>query len=81
MIDRRTKNAEIFRDTEQRYSTDQFLREAVETSIQKQAFVSEESIIRIPALAKQGKRMYLLVGNVRLKLLKLTRNKVKKYAC
>ena len=35
MIDRRTKNAEIFRDTEQRYSTDQFLREAVETSIQK----------------------------------------------
>ena len=49
MIDRRTKNAEIFRDTEQRYSTDQVLQEAIETSIEKQTFISEESIIRIPA--------------------------------
>ena len=47
MIDRRTKNAEIFRDTEQRYTTDQVLREAVETSIKMQAFISEDSIIRI----------------------------------
>ena len=54
MIDKRTKNAEIFRDTEQRYSTDQVLGEAVKTSIKKQDFVSEESIIRIPAPCKTG---------------------------
>ena len=62
MIDRRTKNAEIFRDTEQRYVADQFLREAVETSIQKQAFVSEESIIRIPAPCKTGKAHVIVSG-------------------
>ena len=32
MIDRRTKNAEIFRDTERRYTTDQALVQAVRQS-------------------------------------------------
>ena len=62
MIDRRTKNAEIFRDTEQRYSSNQFLREAVETSIKKQAFVSEESIIRIPAPCETEKAQVIVSG-------------------
>jgi uncharacterized protein (DUF924 family) len=57
MIDRRTKNAEIFRDTEQRYSTDQFLREAVETSIQKQALFLKNQLYAYLPLAKQEKRM------------------------
>ena len=36
MIDRRTKNAEIFRDTERRYTTDQALVQAVRESTEAQ---------------------------------------------
>ena len=41
MNDRRTKNAEVFRDTEHRYSTDNDLIVTVETSIRKQKFLPE----------------------------------------
>lgn len=43
MIDRRTKNAEIFRDTENRYKSDSNLIIAIQESIQNQVFVAEKS--------------------------------------
>ena len=36
MIDRRIKNAEIFRDTERQYTTDQALAQAVQKSTEAQ---------------------------------------------
>ena len=44
MIDRRTKNAEIFCDTERRYMTDQALMQAVRQSTEAQVFIAEKSI-------------------------------------
>ena len=41
MIDRRTKNAEIFRDTERRYTSDPILTSAVQQSTQNQVFIAE----------------------------------------
>lgn len=49
MNDRRTKNAEVFRDTEHRYSTDNDLIVTVETSIRKQKFLPEGTNITVPA--------------------------------
>lgn len=49
MNDRRTKNAEVFRDTEHRYSTDNDLIITVETSIRKQKFLPEGTNITVPA--------------------------------
>ena len=52
MIDRRTKNAEIFRDTERQYTTDQALVQAVRQSIESQVFISENSTVDVPAPSK-----------------------------
>ena len=49
MIDRRTKNAEIFRDTERRYTTDQALVQAVRKSTEAQVFISEKTTVSAPA--------------------------------
>ena len=47
MIDRRTKNAEIFRDTEHRYKSDSELSAIVEESTQKQVFIPDKSTVNI----------------------------------
>ena len=62
MIDRRTKNAEIFRDTERRYTTDQALVEAVRQSIESQAFITEKLIVDMPAPSKTEKAKVIVSG-------------------
>ena len=55
MIDRRIKNAEIFRDTERRYTTDQALAQAVQQSTEAQVFISESSVVAVSAPRKTEK--------------------------
>ena len=45
MFDRRERNTEIFRDTENRYSKDNKLKEAVKNSIEKQKLILEYDVI------------------------------------
>lgn len=71
MIDIRTKNAEIFRDTERRYTSDPTLTQAVQKSIEAQVVISErESVIgSSPRKAEKakvivsGKRLLEAAGN------------------
>ena len=62
MMDRRTKNAEIFRDTEHRYKSDSELIAIVEESTQKQVFISEKSTINITAQPKTDKAKVVVSG-------------------
>ena len=62
MIDRRTKNAEIFRDTELRYTTDQALVQAVRQSTEAQLFISEKSTADVPAPSKTEKAKAIVSG-------------------
>ena len=55
MIDRRTKNAEIFRDTERRYTSDPTLMQAIQQSINNQNFIAESESIAIPSAYKPEK--------------------------
>ena len=64
MIDRRTKNAEIFRDTERRYTTDQALAQAVQKSTEAQVFIAESSTVDVPAPSKTEKAK-VIVSNKR----------------
>jgi len=52
MTDRRTKNAEIFRDTERRYKTDQTLVQAVWQSTEAQQFIAENASVSTSSLRK-----------------------------
>ncbi len=62
MIDRRTKNAEIFCDTERRYTTDQALVQAVQTSTEAQVFISEKSAVDVPSPHKAEKAKVIVSG-------------------
>ena len=62
MIDRRTKNAEIFRDTERRYTTDQALVQAIRESTQAQVFISEKTAVSVPAPNKTEKAKVIVSG-------------------
>ena len=62
MIDRRTKNAEIFRDTEQRYTTDQALVQAVRESTEAQVFISEKTTVSVPAPSQAEKAKVIVSG-------------------
>ena len=62
MIDRRTKNAEIFRDTERRYTTDQALVQAVRQSTETQLFIAEKSTVDVPAPRKNEKAKVIVSG-------------------
>ena len=53
MIDRRVKNAEIFRDTERRYKTDPKLISSIRQSTKEQVFISEKEAVIIPTLEKK----------------------------
>ena len=55
MIDRRTKNAEIFRDTERRYTSDPILMSAVQKSTNDQVFIAESESITVPSTYKTDK--------------------------
>ena len=62
MIYRRTKNAEIFRDTERRYMTDQALVQAVRQSTEAQVFIAENAAVAVPAPSKTEKAKVIVSG-------------------
>lgn len=62
MIDRRTKNAEIFRDTERRYTSDPTLIQAVQKSTKAQVFISEYESVIVPSPHKAGKAKVIVSG-------------------
>ena len=62
MIDRRTKNAEIFRDTEHRYKSDSELIAIVQESTQNQVFIAEKSTVNITTQPKTDKAKVVVSG-------------------
>ena len=62
MIDRRTKNAEIFRDTEHRYKSDSELITIIQESTQNQVLISEKSTVNITAQPKADKAKVVVSG-------------------
>ena len=64
MIDRRTKNAEIFRDTEHRYKSDLELIATIQESTQNQVFIAEKSTVNVTTQPKTDKAM-IVVSNKR----------------
>ena len=55
MIERRTKNAEIFRDTERLYTSDPTLMQTVQQSTKKQVFIAESKNAIVPSAYKSQK--------------------------
>jgi uncharacterized protein (TIGR02452 family) len=62
MIDRRAKNAEIFRDTEHRYKSDSELISIVQKSAQNQVFIPEKSPMNITVQPKKDKAKVIVSG-------------------
>ena len=62
MIDRRTKNAEIFRDTERLYTSDSTLIQAVRKSIDSQVFIAECESVSVPSPLKKEKAKVIVSG-------------------
>ncbi len=62
MIDRRTKNAEIFRDTERRYASDPTLIRAVRKSTEAQVFIAETDTVDIPEPCKATDAKVIVSG-------------------
>ena len=62
MIDRRTKNAEIFRDTERWYSSDPLLIQAVQKSTEVQVFISEHDSVVVSLPHKTEKANAVVSG-------------------
>lgn len=62
MIDRRIKNAEIFCDTEQRYTSDPILIQTVQKSTKAQVFVSEHESLIVPLPRKEEKAKVIVSG-------------------
>ena len=62
MIDRKTKNAQIFSDTEKRYKTEPTLMGMVSASIQAQCFVAESTKVDIPVAQTPNKAKIVVSG-------------------
>lgn len=62
MSDRRTRNAEIFRDTEKQYKTEATLRSAVQNSINNQTFIAEKSHVDVVASTANKKATVVVSG-------------------
>ena len=62
MIDIRTKNAEIFRDTERRYASDLTLIQAVQQSTNNQVFIAESENVIVPSTYKTEKAKVVVSG-------------------
>ena len=56
------KNAEIFRDTERRYTTDQSLVQAVQQSTEAQMFIAKKATVSVPAPSKIEKAKVIVSG-------------------
>ena len=78
MIDRKTKNAEIFRDTERRYTTNQALVQAVQKSTEAQMFISEKTPVSVPAPSKTEKATVIVSGKRSLEAAELYAKQGKK---
>ena len=78
MIDRRTKNAEIFRDTERWYMTDHALVQAVQKSTEAQMFISEKMTVSVPAPNKTEKAKVIISGKRSLEAAELYTKQGKK---
>ena len=61
-MDRRTKNAQIFSDTEKQYKTEPTLIAAVNASIQAQCFIAESTKVAIPVAQAQKKAQVVVSG-------------------
>lgn len=64
MVDRRTKNAEIFRDTEHRYKSDSELIAIVQESTQNQVFIPDKSTVNI-TVTRRNDEANIIVSNKR----------------
>lgn len=62
MPDRRTQNAEIFRDTERRYKSDPTLIRAVQDSTKSQVFIAESATVNTPSPHKPEKAKVVVSG-------------------
>lgn len=62
MIDRRTKNAEIFRDTEKQYKTNHALKEAIQASVKDQKFISEKDSVSLTTKTETKKARVVVSG-------------------
>ena len=62
MIDRRTKNAEIFRDTEWRYTSDPTLMQVIQQSTNNQVFIAESENVIVPSAYKTEKAKVVVSG-------------------
>lgn len=62
MSDKRTRNAEIFRDTEKQYKTEATLRSAVRNSINNQTFIAEKSHVDVVASTANKKVTVVVSG-------------------
>lgn len=62
MIDRRTKNAEIFCDTEHRYKSDLELIATIQESTQNQVFIAEKSTVNVTAQPNSNKAKIVVSG-------------------
>ena len=62
MIDRRTKNAEIFKDTERRYLNDSYLKSTITASVAAQTFIAEKETIVVPVAQTQKKAKVIVSG-------------------
>lgn len=62
IIDRRTKNAEIFRDTERQYMSDPTLMKSVQKSTEAQVFIAERESVSVPLTHKVGKAKVIVSG-------------------
>ena len=78
MIDKRTKNAEIFRDTERRYTSDQTLIQAVQQSTNNQVFIAESEDITVSSAYKTEKAKVVVSGKRSLEAAEVYAKKGKK---
>lgn len=62
MIDRKTKNAQIFADTKKHYTTDGTLENAVRFSKANQWFVAADTVMELPPCRKNGKATVKVSG-------------------
>ena len=78
MIDRRTKNAEIFRDTERRYTSDPTLMQAIQQSTNSQIFIAESENVIVPSDYKTEKAKVVVSGKRSLEAAKVYAKQGKK---
>ena len=64
MFNRREKNAEIFRDTEHRYTTETALKNAIASSISEQTLIFADDTVTVPT-AQRNKKASIVVSGKR----------------